>query len=492
MKNLEQKNLGQKNLTYSMLLAAVMVLFLVGYFIWMLPSLYVAYMEEQYAAAIREQHEAFVETGTYNGVQVKNPTACVSIKLPVEENYIELASKTISLKITASDVRTEKLIDELQILMNSMDMEKPAEEGTWGAGWQRGSEKLSGYAEELEDIWKNHVQLPVSIDIIHSESEKNLFYGESFQIQEVSENRIIVKSSVHDKENQYSNYMAFEKTPEGFVFSVLPVITPQMDEIRPVVMQSLPMLCAVVFVLVLIFSQIYSEGIVQPVYKKLQDINQNLQQENERQEMFLRASSHQLKTPVTAALLLTDGMINQIGKYKDTKTYLPKVKEQLLSMRRMIEKILSLHQSRDTVRSQEVCLYDLVQAQIASYRVAAGDKQLEIIIEGDRKASIWTDADILGKIIDNLLSNAVCYTPPGKQILISLSKKECVIRNEGVTVPQDILPHIFEPFVHGSGETGAHGLGLYIAAYYARMTGIRLTVRNVDQGVEAKLEYKSG
>ena len=79
------KELGRKNLCYSLLLAAVLMLLLIGYFIWMLPSLYVAYVEEQNLEAIRKQNQAFIETGTYDHVRVKNPTACISVKIPLEE-----------------------------------------------------------------------------------------------------------------------------------------------------------------------------------------------------------------------------------------------------------------------------------------------------------------------------------------------------------------------------------------------------------------------
>ncbi len=68
-----------------------------------------------------------------------------------------------------------------------------------------------------------------------------------------------------------------------------------------------------------------------------------LEEENERQEVFLRASSHQLKTPVAAAPLLVEGMMNEVGKYKDTKRYLPEVKKQLMAIRRIVEDILYLN-----------------------------------------------------------------------------------------------------------------------------------------------------
>ena len=135
------------------------------------------------------------------------------------------------------------------------------------------------------------------------------------------------------------------------MLSFLPVVTPELEEIRPIVWQSLPMLGAVVILMVLLASQMYSRGIVTPIvelsnhaeqmkyardfcvgklegkwenrrdeikelagilddfyhriregYMQLQEKNAQLEAENEREEVFLRTSAHQLKTPVAAAL----------------------------------------------------------------------------------------------------------------------------------------------------------------------------------------------
>lgn len=498
------KELGRKNTCYSLLLAAVLMLLLLGYFIWMLPSLYVAYTEEQNLEAIRKQHQAFLETGTYDNVRVKNPTACMSVKIPLEENYISVASKIVSVKITAANAETEKLMDEIQSLVRQADLEKLKEKSVLSdkkapkedreeapadlSVDQKTRELMEQMQDRLEEIFTGQVQLPVQVEITQENMADSLYSRESFQVHDVSDHGMILEASVFDDENQYTNYLAVEKVSDGFVFSVLPVITPQIGEIRPVVLQSVPMLCAVILMLVLIFSRLYSNGIVRPVYKKLQDINQELREENERQEMFLRASSHQLKTPITAALLLLDGMIGKVGKYRDREAYLPKVKEQLLYMRRMVDEILSLNRYKSKTNKCQIRLFELVQAQADAYRVAAADKQLEVCLEGDREALVLADGDILAKMIDNLLSNAVSYTPQGERIVVKISEHGVRIQNEGVTIPQNILQHIFEPFVRGEHETMSHGLGLYIAAYYAKMMQADLRIWNQGNSVVAVLE----
>ncbi len=183
----------------------------------------------------------------------------------------------------------------------------------------------------------------------------------------VSDDFIIFEMGIHDEENHYVNYVAAERTEESLILTFLPAMMPDMNEIRPIVLQSIPMLGAVILLLVLLFSQVYSKGIVTPVerlvqhteqmknswnfhnfspdsrknhrkdeigtlevtinelyqklktsFEELEEKNLILKEENTRQEVLLRASSHQLKTPISAALLLVDGMKNKIGKYQDT------------------------------------------------------------------------------------------------------------------------------------------------------------------------------
>lgn len=473
------KQLGQKNLFYSILLGAVLLGLLVGYFVWMLPPLYVSYMEEQNLLSVRRQHEAFVETGTYEGIQVKNPAACVSIKIPSEGSCLELSSKMVSARIEASDSRLQSLFRDMKQFMENFDLGKDNLNG-----------KARAWEKKLKQIVEDTVQLPVRMSVKDTKGSRNVYYGDTVSVHSVSKNFIIIQSGIEDGNNHYTNYLAAEKIPDGMILSVLPVVTPQIGEIRPIVMQSLPMLCAVLLMLVLLFSRVYSNGIVLPVYQRLEQVNEELLRENERQEVFLRASSHQLKTPVTAALLLLDGMINQVGKYQDVKAHLPKVKMQLLSMRKMIEEILSIRHSCSYIDRQNVCLYSLAESLLANYSVAAADKHLEFILEGDKEECVYTCYSMLSKILDSLISNAAAYTPPGSRVKVSVRFKAVAICNYGAQIPSDMIQHIFEPFVSGSHGQSSHGLGLYIAAYYAKQLGARLSVQNKEGYVEAVLSFQ--
>lgn len=566
--------LGRKNLVYSLALAGVLLAFLAGYFCWMLPSLYVDHVMEQNLHSIREQHRAYVETGSYRGVRVKNVTACFSLEIPDQGNTIRITGKLFSAEILLGEKRLQDFLQRCRDILN----ESMRGEGLKKSHKEELEREAAELGETLEGLLKE-TQLPLEISLLYTENLGQEYKNEKIKVHIYTDSMLILEAGIEDTENHYVNYMALEKTSDSLVISLLPVVMPGIEEIRPVVLMSLPMLGAVVLLLVLLFSGIYSRGIVSPIvelvqhteqmkhtrdfsagrmrkgrerrhdevgeladtlddlygkiresYGQLEEKNAALAEENQRQEVFLRASAHQLKTPVAAALLLVDGMIHQVGRYRDTQANLPRVKEQLLFMRKMVEDILFLGHCGEHIHLQTIDAGVLVRKCLDTLASLAAGRRLRVESGGEERLMMWTDEVLLSRILDNLLSNAVKYTPEGGRINISLVREEqrmgIRITNYGVRIPSELLPHIFEPFVSGTGEigrtggskktvsktgedgsfadgnretdgpeendggasrVGSHGLGLYIADYYAKKLHAVLSVRNVEEGVEAEI-----
>ncbi len=484
----ERKGLDRKNQLYSMILAVVLLGCLVGYFICMLPSLYVSYRMEQNLKSVEQQHKAYMETGGYGGVRLANPVACFSAEIPYEGESVLLTGQSWQVEIRAEKDCAKTILSDLRQFL------KRYQSGDFPENY--GEEQFSKETEAMLGRWKelikadggNVVSLPFSVDGRLTGDMK--VDGDYTRLHMVSDRLVIVETVARDEENTYTNYIAMEDTGEAMVFTCLPALMPDMSEIRPVVLRSVPMLAAVVLLLVLLFSRMYSRGILKPVYRELEEKNLALLEENKRQEIFMRASSHQLKTPLSAALLLLDGMISRVGKYRDTLNYLPKVKEQLLSMRKMVEDILSLNHCRDNLHLQSIQAMPLLEARLRAYRVAISDKRLQVSCSGGDTA-VMADENMFRQILDNLISNAVEYTPAGNKIEISVSRTGISIENYGVTIPEEILSHVFDPFVSGSHERNmaGHGLGLYIAAYYAKQMGFSVQVGNREDSVLAALSF---
>ncbi len=233
--------LGGRNLFYSMVLAGCMLTFLVGYFVYMLPSLYVDYTMEQNLQSVRMQHKMYVQSGSYADVQVKNPTACFSIKIPNTEDSVYLATKFFSVKVVVEDPKIKEIFAEFRSLLRAYGQHSDDEDGyekfAGKAGEWRGM-----LSESFRDIFSSAEQLPFQIQILEQTGTEDAYSGEYSRIHWISDDFMILESGVRDRSNQYINYIAVQRTGEGMVLSFLPVVTPDMNEIRPVVFQSLPML----------------------------------------------------------------------------------------------------------------------------------------------------------------------------------------------------------------------------------------------------------
>lgn len=552
--------LGRKNLVYSLVLAGIMMLFLLGYFIYMLPSLYVEYAMEQNLKSVRAQHEFYVRNGSYEKAIVRNSTACFSLEIPLEGECILISGKSFSAQVVIKDGQLYQAFENCREKLKSFRDLQQAE-------IQKDLEEL---AILLKETMQNDVSSPIELQML-SFGEGLEFHNESVKVHFYSDHMLILEASVEDFANRYTNYLVFEQREDRLIFTYLPVLTPDMNEIRPVVLRSIPMLGAVILWMVLIFSQVYSKGIVTPIvrlvgragemkrrlvsmeeagevcknkkkweeefasgtygvgedcgraesggrshqneikelaatledfYEKirenlwtLEEKNRELAEENQRQEIFLRASSHQLKTPIAAALLLVEGMANEVGRYKDTKVYLPKVKEQLLSMRKIVEDILYLNRCAENMYLQRMEPGHVIRERLRAFQIPIAEKEINIELTGDDGLAICTDEIMFSQICDNLLSNGVKYTPRGGLLQITIGRKEkkgeIRIENYGVTIPEALLPHIFEPFVSGAdGKDRAgdsHGLGLYIVSYYARKLGISVGISNGENSVAVVL-----
>lgn len=180
-------------------------------------------------------------------------------------------------------------------------------------------------------------------------------------------------------------------------------------------------------------------------------------------------------------------MINEVGKYKNTHEYLPEVKKQLLSMRKIVEDILYLNFRAENLMQEEVSVEALAEELVKSYSVQTENKQLQVTIEGNGMVS--ADREMLKKVVDNMFSNAVQYTPVQQKITIEISDKELCITNYGVTIDEELLPNVFEPFVSSDGSRKGKGLGLYVASYYSRLMGYMMKIENINNGVRAKLLF---
>lgn len=510
--------LAGKTLLYSFLLAIVIILVITAYNVFLLPSLYVAYARDQNRTNFIDAHQQFLNTRSYETITIPNPMVAVSFVIPRTGYEFRISGKFFDGDVKIDNPTLYPAIDLFRKMLESDDEDIDFKDI-----------EINGeqYFQQILDLI-SPLDFPIQLDL------KSTNVGEIFSdddgvqhFQQISDNTVVIENAVSDQSAYYTNFAGITRLADETVVSFYAVVTPTIDDIRPVMVNSLPLTISVVFLLTLLFSQLFSYRIIAPIlkltqqaetmrnsprgraateeisgkdeisqlgrslnelYAHLQRNYQELEAENLRQEVFLRASSHELKTPLAASMLLVNSMIDKVGKFHDTDQYLPEVRGQVRKMQSIVDEMLNLNRSRQQIEHDIVVLQPLVQAILESMQVQIQQKNLKLLIEGSAHASVYSDESSLKKIFANLILNAVEYSPENSEIKIDFSDSGFGIQNPG-KIDESLLPHIFEPFVSGISRETNHGLGLYVSSYYARLLGFSLTLENPDDQVITRLRF---
>jgi two-component system sensor histidine kinase GlrK len=227
--------------------------------------------------------------------------------------------------------------------------------------------------------------------------------------------------------------------------------------------------------------------------QRLEWLRSRLQHLEEQQNRFLRHVSHELKTPLTAvregAELLRDNVGGKLAP--EQREIVRIVRENTLQLQKLIEDLLTYHQTRamEPQTLGPVLLSDVVRRVVKEHKLAA----LARVITFEAKltpALVVGDADKIRTIVDNLVSNAIKYSPRSGVIAL------CVLQEEGFAVLDvidqglGIVPadrqRVFESFYQGKppaeGRVKGSGLGLAIARDYALAHGGRIEVQDRADG----------
>jgi signal transduction histidine kinase len=189
---------------------------------------------------------------------------------------------------------------------------------------------------------------------------------------------------------------------------------------------------------------------------------------------FLRAASHELKTPVTAMSIIMDNMILKVGKYKNYEQWLPKCQELVDRLSGMLREILDTSHLNDGKEARTTESIEKICAEIIEpYMMIARAKGLSLYIDWSAAFTVTVPQKLLGKALSNIFSNAVQYTAPGERLAVYCRGRSLFVENECKPVPKDQLPLLYEPFYRPdesrNRDTGGNGLGLYITDTVLRL-----------------------
>ncbi|WP_446454101.1 ATP-binding protein [Tuanshanicoccus yangjingiae] len=230
---------------------------------------------------------------------------------------------------------------------------------------------------------------------------------------------------------------------------------------------------------------------IESLEQKIADISQV---EKEKVE-FLRAASHELKTPLTSLRVLLENMRYNIGKYKDRDLYLEKAQDIVIESTEMVQSILDVSKLQMVMKGHEenLDIRSVLLEVLESYNVLAKAKNLHIKMKLDDTIHYVMNKESLKKVLSNLISNAIHYTEHGKRIDIVITKEHLVIENECQPLSEYELNHIFDAFYRPdfsrNKKDGGTGLGLYVVKNILTDANLNFQFTPSELGMRFVIEF---
>jgi len=223
--------------------------------------------------------------------------------------------------------------------------------------------------------------------------------------------------------------------------------------------------------------------------------NQELNKASQTKSQFIANISHEIKTPMTAIMGMTDLVLQ--------KELPPKIREKLITVRKsantlmdMINGILDFSKiEAGKIRLEKVffSLNDLVNSLIDTFTIKIENKDVELIVymENDVPLYLVGDPLRLGQVMSNLIGNAIKFTDTG-EIFVHIRKTlqsdeqielDISVRDTGIGIPSEQIPVLFDSFTQADGSTtrkyGGTGLGLTISRQLVQLMSGELTVESL-------------
>jgi signal transduction histidine kinase/ActR/RegA family two-component response regulator len=219
------------------------------------------------------------------------------------------------------------------------------------------------------------------------------------------------------------------------------------------------------------------------LYEQSREERARVEAATRAKDEFVAMVSHELRTPLTAIVgwlrLLRTGTLSD-AKREHALQVIERnanAQSQLVSDLLDISKMIA---GRIRINPSQVDLSNVIEMVLEDSRLALEAKRIDLRVDlGHQPAVIRGDGDRLQQVVWNLLTNAAKFTPKGGKVEVLLrrldSSIELVVRDNGVGMPAEFIPHVFESFRQsetGTGRShGGLGIGLSITKHLVDLHG---------------------
>jgi two-component system, OmpR family, sensor kinase len=194
------------------------------------------------------------------------------------------------------------------------------------------------------------------------------------------------------------------------------------------------------------------------------------------QRDFLANASHQLRTPLTGLRLRLEAIEHEGGLAADQAT---KAQAEVTRLNALVQDLLELARASSGVTSAgPVDLSRVARDAVDRWTGPAEESGKQLVERLAPSVVVWANPDDLGHVVDNLVENAIRYTPPGTEIVVetgaSGDRRTLAVADTGPGVPPEERDRLFERFFRGASAKRAGpgtGLGLAVVAELVRRWG---------------------
>ncbi len=228
-----------------------------------------------------------------------------------------------------------------------------------------------------------------------------------------------------------------------------------------------------------------SDGQPIGVVTVIQDISREKALQDQK-SLFVATASHELRTPITNLITRLYLLRRSPHQLADHLAILDQTAERL---RLLVENLLDYSRyERGAVplHKEPVDVYSLIDQVVLMQQAEAEKKSIRLEVEAGSGVTVPLDPGRMMQVLTNLVANAINYTEPGGWVRLRVEPPEqndprmvrFVVEDNGVGIPAEALPHLFQPFYRITNHSRGTGLGLSIAYEIVRLHGGRIHVES--------------
>lgn len=242
---------------------------------------------------------------------------------------------------------------------------------------------------------------------------------------------------------------------------------------------------------------------LQAANARLVDANAELARAGQLKTAFIEVASHEFNTPITLVLGLTELLrLSNPDRTDQEQEILRQITASGRQLARLVTNMLTLLRAEDfrkTLQRRPVELEELIRGVVDQVRPFVTARRLQLHLQlAEGLGTFELDAEKVGAVLINLLTNAIKFTPDGGEIWLqarptAADEVEIVVEDRGIGLEPRALEHLFQPFFtqfdpsrHSSGDFGFNkrglGLGLSIAKQFVEMHGGRIFAESLEAG----------